>query len=118
MTSFKLDDMKRGWFVGDFSPTAFATDAAEVAVKTYRAGEREARHHHRQATEITLVQSGAVEMNGQRHEAGAVIVIAPFESTDFHALADTVTVVVKVPGARNDKYEGEYAGNESTGAAC
>lgn len=107
MKRLHLGDMARGWFVGDFSPTAFATSAAEVAVKSYRAGEREARHHHRLATEITLVQSGSVEMNGERFDAGAIVVIAPCESTDFHALTDVVTVVVKVPGARDDKYPGD-----------
>lgn len=108
MNAYRLQDMTRGWFVGDFSPTALATQAAEVAVKSYRAGDHEARHHHRLATEVTLVQSGAVEMNGLRHEAGSVVVIPPFESTDFRALEDTVTVVVKVPGARDDKYPGDY----------
>jgi quercetin dioxygenase-like cupin family protein len=107
MKRFQLGDMSRGWFVGDFQPTALATQAAEVAVKSYKAGEREARHHHRVATEITLVQSGAVEMNGERFESGAIIIVEPGESTDFHALADTVTVVIKVPGARDDKYEGD-----------
>ncbi|WP_426110116.1 hypothetical protein [Massilia sp. PWRC2] len=107
MKQFKLDDMQRGWFVGDFSPAAFVTQGAEVAIKSYRAGEREARHHHRIATEITVIQSGAVEMNGQRFDSGAIIVIEAGESTDFHALQDSVTVVVKVPGARDDKYAGE-----------
>lgn len=107
MKRLQLTDMTRGWFVGDFQPTAFATQAAEVAVKSYQAGEREARHHHRVATEITLVQSGAVEMNGERFESGAIVIVAPGESTDFLALEDAVTVVVKVPGARDDKYPGE-----------
>jgi len=109
MKQFNLADMRGGWFVGAFEPTAFASGAAEVAVKQYSAGQREARHHHRVATEITLVQSGAVVMNGQRYDSGAIVVIEPGESTDFHALVDTVTVVVKVPGALNDKYDGKGA---------
>jgi hypothetical protein len=35
--------MFKGWFVGDFTPTAFKTDACEVAVKTYKAGEKRRR---------------------------------------------------------------------------
>ena len=35
----RLDDMVRGWFVGNFEPTAYRTDGAEVAVKHYAAGE-------------------------------------------------------------------------------
>lgn len=107
MQVYKHADMIRGWFVGDFTPTALATGAAEVGVKTYRAGEREARHYHKLATEITMIQQGRVTMNGTEYASGDIIVIAPYESTDFVVLEDTVTVVVKVPGASNDKYLGE-----------
>lgn len=99
--------MIRGWFVGDFEPTALATQAAEVGLKSYVAGQNEARHYHKLAHEITLVQSGRVRMNGIEYGAGDIVVIAPFESTDFVVLEDAVTLVVKVPGAVNDKYEGE-----------
>lgn len=107
MECYRLEDMVKGWFVGDFAPTALATQAAEVALKTYRAGEREARHYHKVAREITLIQQGRVRMNGIEYAAGDIVVIAPLESTDFVVLEDTVTVVVKVPGATDDKYPGD-----------
>lgn len=107
MERYRLEDMVKGWFVGDFAPTVLATQAAEVAVKTYRAGEREARHYHKVAREVTLVQQGRVSMNGVEYGAGDIVVIAPMESTDFVVLEDTVTVVVKVPGAPDDKYLGD-----------
>lgn len=108
MQVFKQEDMVKGWFVGDFTPTALATQAAEVALKTYRAGDSEERHYHKIAHEITLIQRGRVRMNGIEYQSGDIIVIAPCESTDFVVLEDTTTVVVKVPGASNDKYMGEY----------
>jgi quercetin dioxygenase-like cupin family protein len=103
----KLDDMVRGWFVGDFSPTTFATQDVEVGVKRYVAGESEARHYHKVATEVTLILSGHVRMNGVEYRTGDIITIAPNESADFEVIEDTVTVVVKLPGALNDKYLGE-----------
>jgi len=106
---FKQAEMVNGWFVGDFQPTALATQAAEVAVKHYPAGASEARHYHRIAQELTLIQSGRVRMNGVDYAAGDIVVVAPFESTDFLALQDSVTVVVKIPGALNDKYLGNPA---------
>lgn len=106
MTTTQLSDMTKGWFVGDFTPTSFQTTACEVAVKSYRAGDNEARHHHKIATELTLVQSGRVRMNGVEYGAGTIIRIEPGESTDFEAVADTVTVVVKVPCVAGDKYPG------------
>ena len=111
-----LNDMVRGWFVGDFHPTAFQTDTCEVGVKSYKAGDSEERHYHKVATEITLIQSGRVCMNGIEHQSGAIIVIPPFESTDFQALEDTVTVVVKVPGAKNDKYPGVVSSQWAVGS--
>ena len=104
MKSARLEKMVKGWFVGNFSPTAFATEGCEVAVKCYAAGETEGEHFHKIATEITLVLSGCVEMAGKTWEGGDIIVLSPGETTAFRALQDSVTVVVKVPGATNDKY--------------
>lgn len=104
MQVHKLADMKGGWFVGDFVPTVLRTQAAEVAVKTYLAGATEARHVHRVAHELTLVLSGRVRMNGIDYAAGDILCIEPGESTDFAALTDVTTVVVKLPSVIGDKY--------------
>lgn len=108
MKHFSLDDMVGGWFVGAFSPTAFNTGSCEVAVKRYKAGDCEALHHHRVATEITVLVSGEVEMLGKTWGAGDIVVLEPGVATNFRALTDAVNVVVKVPGALNDKYLGEF----------
>jgi len=104
MKTAKLTDMTKGWFVGDFSPTLYKTTDAEVAVKTYTAGDYEAPHFHKIATEISVVISGIVEMNGIRYEAGDIIIMESNEKTDFKAITDAVNTVVKIPGAQNDKY--------------
>jgi len=104
MQVFKLSDMTKGWFVGGFTPTAFSTTACEVAVKRYKAGEKESAHFHKEATEITLVLSGRVRMFDKEWSDGDIIVVEPNDATDFEALTDAVNVVVKTPGALNDKY--------------
>jgi len=104
----RLEDMVGGWFVGGFTPTAFATENCEVAVKSYAAGVSEELHHHRIATEITLVMSGRVRMVGREWSAGDIIVLHPGEATAFEAITDAVNVVVKTPGALSDKYLGEF----------
>ena len=104
MKNFHLDEMIKGWFVGDFSPAAFATKDCEVAVKKYKAGDYEGAHHHKIATEITVVVSGQIRMVGKNWEAGDIVVVEPGTITDFEALTDVVNVVVKVPGASDDKY--------------
>lgn len=107
MKKYQLNDMTKGWFVGDFSPTIIKTQEVEVGVKQYRQNEYEETHHHKIATEITVIVSGKVRMNGEIYAAGDIIVIEPGESTDFEVLEDVTTVVVKYPGAQNDKYMGE-----------
>lgn len=99
-----LDNMIKGWFVGAFSPTALHTDACEVAVKYYKAGDKESAHYHQVATEVTLVLSGRVKMVGKEWQAGDIITLSPGEVTDFEALTDAINVVVKTPSALNDKY--------------
>lgn len=96
--------MTKGWFVGDFEPHVLRTDSVEVGVKHYKAGDRENWHYHKIATEITVVVSGEVEMSGKRFTSGDIIVMEPGEGTDFRAVTDAVNAVVKLPGAKNDKY--------------
>ncbi|MGA2692590.1 MAG: hypothetical protein ABSF76_09505 [Opitutaceae bacterium] len=100
----RLSTMKRGWFIGDFKPTAHRTREVEVAVKHYRAGDAEAAHRHKIAREFTVVVSGTVSMNGRKFGPGDIIVIEPGEVTRFRVLTDAVTAVVKIPGAPNDKF--------------
>lgn len=109
MKKYQLDHMTNGWFVGDFSPTIIKTQDVEVAVKQYQAGAYEERHHHKVAIEITAIISGKVRMNGEYYSRGDILVIEPGESTDFEVLEDATTVVVKYPGAQNDKYMGEMS---------
>lgn len=107
MKTAKLEDMIKGWFVGNFEPSLLKTNDVEVAVKEYKKGDSEDRHYHKIATEITVIISGRVRMNGIEYTKGDMIVIDPNESTDFEALEDSVNAVVKYPGASNDKYLGE-----------
>lgn len=106
MKVFNLDDMTKGWFVGNFSPTTLSTNQVEVAVKRYKAGEYEPAHHHKIATEITVITDGEVRMNDIVYRAGTILVIEPNTPTDFLALTDVTTTVVKCPGANDDKYPG------------
>lgn len=100
----RLDRFTKGWFVGNFSPTLLASDDVEVAIKNYKAGERENSHHHKVATELTAIISGRVQMSGEEIGAGEIVKIHPGQSTDFVALTDVTTVVVKMPCVSGDKY--------------
>lgn len=104
MVVAKLDEMIKGWFVGGFDPAVFKTKDVEVAVKHYKAGDSEGWHYHKVATEITVIISGQVEMMEKTFGPGDIVVLSPNEGTAFRALTDATNVVVKLPGALNDKY--------------
>lgn len=104
MRVHRLDEMVRGWFVGAFMPTAHPTADVEVGVKRYPAGAKEAAHYHKLATEITLILEGEAVMNGRRFGPGDIVVLEPGEVADFETLSPVTTVVVKHPGAPDDKY--------------
>jgi len=106
MKHYRLENMIKGWFVGGFSPTAYSTTDCEVAIKHYKAGDYEDLHHHKLATEITVVIDGHVQMLNKTWSVGDIIVLEPGIATDFRALTDATNVVVKIPGTLNDKYAG------------
>ncbi len=110
---YQLSNFTKGWFVGNFNPTLLASDAVEVAVKHYKAGESESAHLHKVATELTLIVSGRVRMSGEEVGAGEIIKIEPGQATDFEPLTDVTTVVVKMPCVQGDKYPCEINGGKS-----
>lgn len=99
-----LNDMIRGWFIGNFDPTCYRTDIVEVAVRKYKKGDYEKSHYHKVATEFTVIIVGKVRMNDNIYEANSIIKIEPFEITDFECLEDTILTVVKLPSQPDDKY--------------
>lgn len=104
MKSLLLENMKRGWFIGAFEPTALKTDLCEAAVKYFNAGDKEEKHMHKIATEVSVVITGKVRMFDQTWDAGDIVVAEPGDVTSFEALSDAVLAVIKTPGALNDKY--------------
>ncbi|MDC0415206.1 hypothetical protein OAM25_02530 [Gammaproteobacteria bacterium] len=104
MKKYTLKDMTKGWFVGDFKPNVITSKDVEVAVKLYKKGDYEEKHLHKISTEITVITSGKVKMNNTIYSTGDIIVIEPYEATDFEAIEDTSTTVVKIPSSSDDKY--------------
>jgi len=104
MKTFRLSDMTKGWFVGDFEPSCYKTGQFEVACKHYKKGDAEEAHVHKIATELTLIVKGSVRMNNVVYKPGDIVILEPGEKSDFRALEDAVNVVVKVPSVAGDKY--------------
>lgn len=103
-----LENCIKGWFVGDFPNAVFQDKKVEIALKRYEAGFYEEEHYHSECTEVTVIVSGSVLMNKKLYHENDVIVIEPYESTDFQCLTDVVTVVYKNKSSINDKHLGKY----------
>ena len=73
-------------------------------MKRYATGAFEPKHYHKVAPEVTVIVSGEAVMNGRHYSIGDIVLIEPGEITDFEALTDVVTVVVKLPSVPGDKF--------------
>jgi hypothetical protein len=104
LEKFEINNMFKGWFIGNFEPTLYQTNDVEVAIKHYKAGDFENTHYHKIATEFMVILNGQVEMNGVKYYHNDIVKVNPRVSTDFKAITDVTTVVVKIPGAPNDKF--------------
>lgn len=100
----RLADMVGGWFVGAFEPAVLTSSEVEVGVKHYRAGDTEALHLHKLATEVTLIATGRARMAGRELGPGDILVLPAGHASAFEVLEDCTTVVVKSPSAPGDKY--------------
>jgi len=104
MRLYNWNDFKGGWFIGNFLPTIIPTDAVEVCIKRYKAGDYDSRHMHKVADEITMIVEGMVSMNGVKYSANDILLIEKGDATDFLAVTDAITCVVKLPCVKGDKY--------------
>ncbi len=104
MQLYNLNDFTKGWVCGDFIPTLFPTKDFEVAVKHYKSGDYDDCHIHKIADEITIIVDGIVAMLDVRYKKDDIIWIPKGEETDFYAITDAVTCVIKIPCVKGDKY--------------
>jgi mannose-6-phosphate isomerase-like protein (cupin superfamily) len=98
----RIEDMKHGWFVGGFEPTAYYTKDFEVNYRTHPAGSDWDMHYHTDVTEINLLIRGRMTMQGQELVSGDIFIVGPYEVTDPVFIEDCEIICVKTP-SKNDK---------------
>ena len=99
----KLSDMKDGWFIGNFFPTAFSTTAFEVCYKKHYKGELWDTHYHEFSTEINLLISGKMTINGIELNDGDIFTIEPHYVSSPIFLEDCTLIIIKTPSIPGDK---------------
>lgn len=103
MKIFDPSDMVRGYFIGDFEPSAYRTSAFEVSLMTHQQGEAWDAHYHTISDEINYLMEGRMTINGQLLQAPVIFVIQRGEIADPQFLTDCKLIVVKTPSAPGDK---------------
>ena len=104
MEKYKLSDFTKGWVVGDFEPTIIPTKDFEFMVREYKKGDKDARHVHKVAHEVTVFVSGVYKMNGVLVRKGDVIHLKPGTASEFECIEDGAVAVIKTPSVKGDKY--------------
>jgi len=104
MKVLKLKDMKQGWFVGNFEPSAYKDTDVEVCYRLHPKGEKWEWHYHKETTEINLLVEGEMIMQGKKLVSGDIFIITPYEISDQEFLKDCKIICVKTQNKPNDKY--------------
>ena len=101
-----LRDFNGGWFVGDFEKSIVETKDFEVAYHFYKKNDEPTKPHmHKIATEINLVISGHIIINGVDCYSGDIFTIYPGEWASAKFPMDTEIMIVKTPSVPGDKYD-------------
>ena len=82
MKIFKFNEMKGGWFVGNFTPSAYKTEEFEVCYKEHKKGETWPVHYHKIATEINLLVTGKMLIQNTIVNSGDIFLLEPGEIPD------------------------------------
>jgi hypothetical protein len=100
----KLNEMTRGWFIGDFEPSIIRTKAFEVGILTHKKDEDWGEHYHKIATEYNILLKGKMSINGTVLNEGDIFILEPMETALPIFMEDCVVLCVKVPSVIGDKY--------------
>lgn len=100
----RIENMKGGWFIGNFDPSVFRTPDFEVGYKLHTKGEQWPVHYHQKATEITYLIRGKMKIQNKVLTSGDIFTIFPGEIADPVFLEDCEVIIVKMPSVIGDKH--------------
>ena len=103
MKKYRIEKFTKGWVIGNFEPSIYKTMEIEVAMKSFLPNDTEPSHFQNIATEITMVASGTIEINGTTFTEGDVILIEPGEEANFKSVSASKLFCVKYPSIPSDK---------------
>lgn len=100
-----MDQMMRGWFIGNFEPSVYKTSNFEVGYLRHKRGEIWEPHYHKYSREINYLIRGKMIVRGVICSAGDIFTLEQSEVADPQFLEDCELICVKIPSIPNDKYK-------------
>ena len=100
----RIEDMKGGWYIGNFEPSIFRTSEFEVGHKIHPKGDKWDSHYHKEADEITFLIRGKMVIQGRELISGDIFMISKYEIADPIFLEECEVIIVKFPSVIGDKY--------------
>jgi quercetin dioxygenase-like cupin family protein len=104
MEILKMKDMKGGWFIGNFAPTAYKTEQFEVCYKHHIKGEKWDTHYHKEGTEINYLIKGKMIIQNKQLNEGDIFILKPYEIADPIFLEECTVLIIKTPSIPGDKF--------------
>lgn len=104
MKTEHINNMKAGYFMGDFEPNIFRTDKVEMAMKEFPKGTLDSGYYRKKDVEVVVVLSGQIEVNGRKYDKGSMVRFDPYEMINIFAVTDSSLMIIRTPGTKNDIY--------------
>jgi choline kinase len=98
-----MNEMTRGWFIGDFEPSVFNTKDFEVGYLHHKKGELWQVHYHEFMTEVNVLIKGKMILNDLEINEGQIFVIHKKEIACPIFLEDCFIICIKIPSVIGDK---------------
>jgi dTDP-glucose pyrophosphorylase len=100
---YKLEDMFRGWFVGDFEPSVFKHAGVEIGYLLHKKGEKWQTHYHNNLVEVNLLIQGRMILNDIEINKNEIFVIDKKVIACPIFLEDCYIMCIKIPSMVGDK---------------
>jgi dTDP-glucose pyrophosphorylase len=100
---YKLEDMFRGWYIGDFEPSVSKQSGFEVGYLLHKKGEKWQSHFHKNLNEVNLLVRGKMILNDIEIKENEIFVINKNIIASPIFLEDCYIICIKIPSMVGDK---------------
>ena len=103
MRHYRIENMKAGYFTGNFEPAAMRAIGVEIAIKTLSKGL--IRTYYRKIdTQFIVILDGELWSGGIVYGGGDILIFHPYDIVEILATKDTEYLTVRCPGSHGDIY--------------